>query len=512
MGGFGAAFSGADAMLSDPQTRNRLIKAMMGSDPSATMDEPAENRIADDPARSLSAGTPDVEKGSTGDLENRGSPARIALADEMRQAAQPQAPSHLDQLEQQYGQMQEPQPKPFSLKQKILMSLAAVPTAGLALEPMLDRRRDAQQFEEARYDRNRQNLLAEIEAERRMQEQQDLEDQRDVSAYGRQLESQREQDFRQPPHTIDTDSGPMQWDMNSRNWTPILRGGVPVGPKALPKPDTLDAQYDEAMQAGDTARANRILSEIRQLGQAKQQPQREPRQLAIAPDGTVVELTPGAHVAPGTVTAAQYGPEQTKLQQQGQTAQTTLNSFSRYQASFRNLRPQLTPQDVQALQVLTSHEQVARGFLDKAASGALDTLFGEPLTGYSEKAMGGIMTKDQYDKMSPAGKKMLTDYFNAVIQNFGQMKQMMGSVGRNPMQLQAELNTIPMPYIDPQAADMMFSDKFDDLSARNRNIPGFGQQQQSNLKDQVKNTAPEGTRVRVGNRILTKKNGQWVAQ
>lgn len=169
----------------------------------------------------------------------------------------------------------------------------------------------------------------------------------------------------------------------------------------------------------------------------------------------------------------------TMAEKAGQTADqanAAMGSFTRYQESFKNLAPQLTEDDRRALQVLTSHEQVAQGFLAKSASGVLDTLFGVPLSGYSEKAMGGIMTKDQFDKMSPAGKKMLADYFNAVIQNFGNMKQILGSVGRNPMQLQAEINTIPLPYLDAQTAATMFADKFDDMKSRNRNIPGFGQQ------------------------------------
>jgi hypothetical protein len=79
--------------------------------------------------------------------------------------------------------------------------------------------------------------------------------------------------------------------------------------------------------------------------------------------------------------------------------------------------------------------------------------------------------------LSPGGKKMLTDYFNAVIQNFGNMKQVMGSVGRNQMQLQAEINSVPLPYLDTQTADTAFADKFQDLKMRNRSLPTFFGQQ-----------------------------------
>ena len=121
--------------------------------------------------------------------------------------------------------------------------------------------------------------------------------------------------------------------------------------------------------------------------------------------------------------------------------------------------------------VLTSHQdKISEGILGAAQTGILDTMLGQPLTGCSQKLMGTAMTKDQFDKLSPAGKKMLADYFNAVIQNFGNMKQILGSIGRNPMQLQAEINTIPLPYLDAQTADTMFQDKLEDLRMRNPNL------------------------------------------
>jgi hypothetical protein len=166
--------------------------------------------------------------------------------------------------------------------------------------------------------------------------------------------------------------------------------------------------------------------------------------------------------------------ESQKLRDQADTAAVTQNAFTRYQKSIHQYAPTLTESDKIAMGVPASHQKdIAQGFLDKAASGFLDTMFGEPLTGYSGKAMGSIMTRDQYDKLSPGGKKLLTDYFNAVIQNFGNMKQIMGSVGRNQMQLQAEINSVPLPYLDPQTADAAFNDKYEDLKIRNRSLPTF---------------------------------------
>ncbi len=213
-----------------------------------------------------------------------------------------------------------------------------------------------------------------------------------------------------------------------------------------------------------------------------------------------------------------------KVGQEATTANATVHAFTRYQKDFSDLAQQLTPDDRKALEVLTSHADVAQGFLGKATSGVLDTLFGEPLTGYSEKAMGGIMTKDQYDKLSPAGKKMLADYFNAIVQNFANMKQMMGSVGRNALQLQAEINTIPLPYLDPQSADAQFADKLEDLNIRNSRIPGYQQAETARPANaapaaafQVPADAPpapkeDGNKLKAnGKTIAVSKGGKWVA-
>ena len=85
---------------------------------------------------------------------------------------------------------------------------------------------------------------------------------------------------------------------------------------------------------------------------------------------------------------------------------TTMDHVKRYRNDFKTVSSQLTDQDRSALGVLTSHsDKVADSFLGVAQSGIIDTLIGKPLTGYSEKLMGAWMTKDQYDKMSPAGKR-----------------------------------------------------------------------------------------------------------
>src|SRR5215472_5115365 len=170
-----AGFSGFDQAMQDPQTKNRLLRAMMGSDPSA-LEQPAENRIQDDLTRS--------PQGGTAELEREASRPRLVHAVQ-------QQPSHLDQMQQQYDQMQPPtQKQPFSagglLRQVLGGALqGASGQIGARNQQM---RQQNQQFEETRYDNERKSLAQQIEAERRMQEQNDLEDQRETAAYGRQLE------------------------------------------------------------------------------------------------------------------------------------------------------------------------------------------------------------------------------------------------------------------------------------------------------------------------------------
>jgi hypothetical protein len=141
-----------------------------------------------------------------------------------------------------------------------------------------------------------------------------------------------------------------------------------------------------------------------------------------------------------------------KAQASIQHTQTIMDSYEDYRGAFDG---KLTPNDTRALQVLTSSDKMDHDLITKATSGVLDALMGEPLTGYSTKAMGGIMTKDQYNALSPAGKKALVGYYNAIISNFADMKERLGSIGRNEIQLLAEIHTIPLPYMDRDTANEM---------------------------------------------------------
>jgi hypothetical protein len=308
------------AILGQPQTRNRLIRAMMGSDPSAQMDPAPEHRIADD-LPGYQAPAP----GSTGDLESRATSSRMSLADQLQKNQTPAAPSRLDQLQTQYDTLQAPQPKKESLAHKILMGVLVAGGGGAGAARGLQQKQQAQEFEEGRYDRQRQSLAQQIEAEQRLQEQNQLQDQRDTSAYQRQLDAQREMDFRQAPKTLDTDQGPMQWDMNSRQWSPITRNGQPVGPKAQPKPDTEFQQFSDSPEERGKP-FPQIVAEYAAATQKPEQPQRPPQQLAITPDNKVIDLKPGMTIPKGT----QSFQGQMKQEQSDEGKTTAINYANDY--------------------------------------------------------------------------------------------------------------------------------------------------------------------------------------
>jgi hypothetical protein len=169
--------------------------------------------------------------------------------------------------------------------------------------------------------------------------------------------------------------------------------------------------------------------------------------------------------------------------------QGSMNSIKAYQQNFQQERPHLTPADVESLKVLTSHAQAgfANQLFQDAGSGVLDALVGQPFTNYTQKLMQGTMTAEQYGQMSPAAKKMLFGYSHAIVANFVNMKQKLGSIGRNPDQIQAEMANIPVPYIDTNAANVAFNDTLRDAQATTFNPFGGGAE-----NNQPQPTAPTG--------------------
>lgn len=98
--------------------------------------------------------------------------------------------------------------------------------------------------------------------------------------------------------TVTTDKGVMQFNPETKKYD------IPVGGAPEKKPDTIDQQYDEAVKSGDIEGAKRLLKIKGDLAAAGQQPQRPPQQLAVGPDGKVIELKPGVTVPQGTKTVS----------------------------------------------------------------------------------------------------------------------------------------------------------------------------------------------------------------
>jgi hypothetical protein len=160
------------------------------------------DRIQDDPATRQNTG-------STQELENEVQAGRPSLAEQMQ--GQGQQPSHLDQLQAQYDKLNAPA-APLTLKQKLLRAAQAFANPQAARQwPQ------QQQFEESQKRQERATLLSQIEAERRMQEQEDIADKR-----------LRQMEMTKPPSTIDTDSGKAQWNPQTRQYEPIMINGQPA--------------------------------------------------------------------------------------------------------------------------------------------------------------------------------------------------------------------------------------------------------------------------------------------
>lgn len=272
------------------------------------------DRINDDPAQPLHSGmeTPDMPSSGMNDTPYG-----------------PQ-PTHMTGLEDEYQRLGTTAPQPQqSLKHKILSGLLTMAT------PVAIRQKEAQQQQQQNFDTSQNNaqrgrLLTEMEAERRLQEQSDMA---------------------QPEH-MDTDQGPIQFNRQSKQWEPIQIGGQRVGPKAQPKPDNPEQQFFDSPEEANKPLSQRIkdyagltqkpdkpekpdnpeqqfmdspeeqgkslTQKLKDYKSATETPQREPQQLAVQPDGTVVDMRPGMKMQPGTQTFA--GQVHTQQGEQGAAA------------------------------------------------------------------------------------------------------------------------------------------------------------------------------------------------
>jgi len=169
-------------------------------------------------------------------------------------------------------------------------------------------------------------------------------------------------------------------------------------------------------------------------------------------------------------------------------ADASMDAMKQYQDTFREAAPKLKSGDRDALRVLTSHvnADAKNGIL----GGIIDDLpLVGPMSGYANKMLEGTMKSDQYNNLSPEGKKMLSQYAMAVVANFANMKQMLGSVGRNPQMIQAEMAQIPLPYIDAESAQQAFTTKIDDLNKRNSSIPKVFNKREEKMKHGLRKMA-----------------------
>ena len=173
-----------------------------------------------------------------------------------------------------------------------------------------------------------------------------------------------------------------------------------------------------------------------------------------------------------------------------------VGAFKQYKQDFDTNAKTLSPKELSAMAVLISPEKVERSFIDKGISGVLDAVAGQPLTGYSPKVFEGLMTRDQYDALSPQSKQVLTSYFNAIIEHFNTLKNSQGSIPRNPQLIQAELHAIPLPYVDQKAGDDAFDHYFTRLNAHNHHLEAYGYKPYSKEEAPTAAAAPAAAPVK----------------
>jgi len=226
------------------------------------------------------------------------------FADQTAKTIRTPRPSLVDQLNQQYNQVDQQLNAPRK-KMSLLKAMALGALAGPKAGETMRAGEQAQEFKQNQLREREGSLMQQIENERRMQGEQDRLDQSErFQEHMGERAHEWSLDDPSKVQTVQTEQGTFQRDPRTGAWTPVTASGQPIGGKASQKPDSLEAQYDEAIKSGDQNRANQLLTEMQRVGSAKQPPQREPRQLAIDPSGKVIELRPGATVPQGTRTVA----------------------------------------------------------------------------------------------------------------------------------------------------------------------------------------------------------------
>lgn len=158
-----------------------------------------------------------------------------------------------------------------------------------------------------------------------------------------------------------------------------------------------------------------------------------------------------------------------KAREQSANADASMNALHNYRDTFSKVAPKLNATDRDNLRAVTQSLQAHAGGI---LGGLIDDLpLAGPLSNYTNKLLQGATMATAYKNLSPEGKTLVAQYAMAVVANFANMKQMLGSVGRNPAMIEAESKQIPLPDLDAQTADKMLATKISDVKQRNSSIP-----------------------------------------
>lgn len=239
-----------------------------------------------------------------------------------------------------------------------------------------------------------------------------------------------------------------------------------AGKPEAPKTQTPEQQFiSEYLQKNP---GSSIASAIAAYSRVTQKPEREPKQLAVGPDGKVIELRPGMTVPAGTKPASKYG-------------QPTADEERRSDLS-RNLNENLD-----------QLEEIAKRRPD---------LFG-PVSGRMTQAKGWLGSSDP----DVAALSNIKD-------NIGMVKQSSHGM-RSAHHVEEAADSILNGYKNTSTALLSAIESArksaDTFSQDVERKEGYTQNSsRGNQQPAGKNQAPEGTRVRVGNKIQEKRNGKWV--
>lgn len=120
-------------------------------------------------------------------------------------------------------------------------------------------------------------------------------------------------------------------------------------------------------------------------------------------------------------------------------------SFKDYQKDFSAIAPKLNDDQRRAMQVITDSIESEHDWAEKLpVVGNIEGMF--------NKMQRGQIIRNAYNVLGKDGQQLVNDYFNTLARHFAFMKTTQGTAGRNPAMINAELHTVPLPFIDPGSA------------------------------------------------------------